>query len=47
MSDKSPRQKMSTKTTKTIKEKRRDKHAAQPASGVEKLTAPTKGGRPR
>lgn len=47
MSDKSPRQNASKKSTKSIKEKRRDKNAADTTSGMDKLTAPTKGARPR
>ena len=44
MSDKSPRHAMSKKSTKSIKEKRRDKRAAQaPASQVDKVMHPKRG----
>jgi ribosomal protein L35 len=44
MSDKSQRHAMSKKSTKSIKEKRRDKRAAQaPASQVDKVMHPKRG----
>lgn len=44
MSDKSPRHSMSKKSTKSLKEKRRDKREADaPASAVDKVMHPKRG----
>lgn len=43
MADKSPRQTMSKKSGKTLKEKRREKHAGDNPAGAEKIVPPTKG----